>query len=181
MGSGALEIPAGLERRAADLGALVARLGCHLLTGGGTGVMAAAARSFVAVAGRRGLSIGVLPADPATVADEAATPAPPPGYPNPWIEVAIATHLPRDGVRGTETTSRNRVNVLSSTAVVALDGGPGTASEVTLALRWGRPLVAWLADPERELPLRTAGTPVARTLEEIETFLRAIIDRAPHR
>ena len=40
---------------------MVARLGAHLLTGGGYGVMAAAAQGFVAVADRAGLSIGIVP------------------------------------------------------------------------------------------------------------------------
>jgi uncharacterized protein (TIGR00725 family) len=177
MGSGAASIEPGLERRAAEVGALVARLGCHLLTGGGAGVMTAAARGFCEEPARIGLSIGILPALPDQ--DDDASPLPPPGYPNAWVELAIRTHLPRDGARGTEPLSRNRLNVLSSRALVVLDGGPGTASEVTLALLWGTPLVAYLADPERELLSRDPGTPLVRTLEEVAAFLRAIIEGAP--
>ena len=174
MGSGAASIETALQRRAEAVGELVARLGCHLLTGAGAGVMAAAARGFVGVSDRRGLSIGVLPARPAIGEDEAVEP--PPGYPNAWIELPIRTHLPWDAERGADTFSRNHVNVLSSDALVILHGAAGTASEVVLARRYGRPHLAFLEEPERELPLRPRDTPTARTLFEVETFLRSRIE-----
>jgi predicted Rossmann-fold nucleotide-binding protein len=37
--------------------------------------------------------------------------------------------------------ARNAINVLSSHVVVALPGGPGTVSEIALALKAGRPVV----------------------------------------
>jgi predicted Rossmann-fold nucleotide-binding protein len=179
MGSGAASIDPALERRAAAVGELVAQLGCHLLTGGGAGVMSAAARGFVAVEHRPGLSIGILPAQPPQNTHDGTGPVePPPGYPNPWIELAIQTHLPRDAERGADPQSRNHVNVLSSDALVVLHGAAGTASEVVLAQRYDRPHLAFLDDPERELGLRPPGTPVARSLEEVEKFLRGIIERS---
>ncbi|HUP26013.1 MAG TPA: molybdenum cofactor carrier protein [Thermoanaerobaculia bacterium] len=171
MGSGAASIGVALERRAASVGDLVARMGCHLLTGGGAGVMAAAARGFVAVDGRRGLSIGVLPGSPP--AARVGPPHPPPGYPNAWIELPIRTHLPWSGGDGIDPLSRNHLNVLSSDALVALDGGAGTASEITLALRYTRPVVAFLENPERELLLRPKDVPLVKTLAEVEAFVRA--------
>ncbi len=174
MGSGAASIEPELQRRAEAVGELVARLGCHLLTGAGAGVMAAAARGFVGVVDRRGLSIGVLPARPSSGED--ATVEPPPGYPNAWVELPIRTHLPRDAERGADALSRNHVNVLSSDALVILDGGAGTVSEVVLAQRYGRPHLAFLTDPESELPLRPRDTPTALTLLEVETFLRSRIE-----
>ena len=157
------------RERAGPLGALLARMGVHLLTGGGGGVMAAVSEAFVAVRPRAGLVLGVLPCvegDPRC--------APPPGYPNPWVEVALATHLPHSGERGTEMTSRNHVNVLSSDVLVALPGGAGTASETRLAVRYGRPVVAWLERPE-ELPGRAPEVVVAASLAEVEVFLRGSI------
>jgi predicted Rossmann-fold nucleotide-binding protein len=178
MGSGAASLGVALERRAASVGDLVARMGCHLLTGGGAGVMAAAARGFVAVNGRRGLSIGVLPGRPPAAAG-VGPPQPPPGYPNAWIELPIRTHLPWSGGDGTDALSRNHLNVLSSDALVALDGGAGTASELTLALRYTRPVVVFLQDPERELPLRPRDVPLVRTIAEVEAFVRARVRHPP--
>ncbi len=136
IGSGA----APHAERAAPLGAWLARAGFHLLTGGGGGVMAAASRAFAEVTDRRGRCIGILPAA------EAGPGAAPPGYPNAWVEIPIRTHLPLRGEDGARPLSRNHLVVLSADAVVALPGGAGTASEVRLALRYGRPLVAHLGD-----------------------------------
>jgi len=157
------------RERAGPLGELLARLGVHLLTGGGGGVMAAVAAGFAGVERRAGLVIGVLPCgegDPRC--------APPAGYPNPWVEIAIATHLPHSGELGTQLTSRNHLNVLSSDALVALPGGAGTASETLLAVRYGRPTAAWLEHPD-ELPGLAPGVPVVRSLAEVERFLRAAV------
>jgi len=108
--------------KAAALGRWLATLPMHLLTGGGRGVMMAVARAFVAVPGRAGLVVGVIPCS----RDDAAMPKP--GYPNPFVELAIRTHLPLSGADGTEAGSRNHINVLSSDVLIALPGGAGTAS-----------------------------------------------------
>jgi predicted Rossmann-fold nucleotide-binding protein len=50
----------------------------HLLTGAGGGVMRAAAEAFVAVEGRAGLSLGIVPG-----AVEGGVWRPKPGYPSP--------------------------------------------------------------------------------------------------
>ncbi len=126
----------GVERHealAVPLGRWIAERGFHLLTGGGGGVMEAVGEGFASVAGRRGLSIGILPAGP------------PPGYPNRWVDVPIHTHLEALGDEGEAPQSRNHVNVLSSDVVVALPGGAGTRSEVALAVRYGKPLVRMVA------------------------------------
>lgn len=120
---------------AAPLGRGLARMGVHLLTGGGGGVMESVARAFARVDGRAGLVVGVLPGRAGSVAGA------PPGYPNPWVELAVRTHLDARGAGGASSMSRNHVNVLTSDVVVALPGGEGTASEVALAIRYGRPLV----------------------------------------
>jgi len=125
MGSGDEEHAALAEAA----GRTIARLGCHLLTGGHGGVMRAASRAFVAEPGRRGVCIGVLRAG---------------GEPNEFVEVPIRTHLPLSGEQGTDPMSRNHVNVLTADAVVVLPGGSGTWSELGLAARYRRPVVLFL-------------------------------------
>jgi uncharacterized protein (TIGR00725 family) len=134
MGSGSEEH----AERAEPLGRWLAREGVHLLTGGGAGTMAAVSRAFCSVPQRSGLSLGVLPGD--------AQGRAPDGYPNPWVELAIRTHLPLRGRRGGEPLSRNHLNVLSAHVLVALPGGAGTSSEVALALRYARPIVAFVTE-----------------------------------
>jgi uncharacterized protein (TIGR00725 family) len=152
---------------AKPLGELLARLGVNLLTGGGGGVMSGVSEAFTAVAPRQGLAIGILPCqenDPLC--------GPKPGYPNPWVELPIKTHLALSGPRGAEPMSRNHVNVLSSDAVVVLPGEAGTTSEVELAIRYGRPVIAWLGDHKMPLP---AEVRVAHTLDDVEQFLRSVL------
>jgi uncharacterized protein (TIGR00725 family) len=132
------------EERATAIGTWLATEGVHLLTGGGGGVMAAVSRAFAQVPGRQGLVIGIIPGR----ASDAGY-APLPGYPNPWVEVPIFTHLPLSGTRGTEVMSRNHINILSCNVIIALPGASGTASEAALALRYGRPLVAYLGDRDQ--------------------------------
>ena len=104
--------------------------------------MSAVSQAFAGVEDRIGLVVGVLPGSGAGGrAGAEAEGLPPPGYPNPWVELAVRTHLAARGDAGGSPASRNHVNVLSSDVVVALPGGEGTASEVALALRYGRPLV----------------------------------------
>ena len=106
--------------RSRRVGAWIARQGFHLLTGGGDGVMGAVSRAFVEVADRAGLVLAIVP----SVTGDADH-SPVPGYPNPWVEIPIYTHLDRGGPFGDEPTSRNHINVLTSTVVVVLPGGQG--------------------------------------------------------
>jgi predicted Rossmann-fold nucleotide-binding protein len=133
----------------AELGRLIAALGVDLLTGGGRGVMEAVSRAFHETSPRSGVVIGVIPArvhglddiEQRTATDVAYEP--PPGYPNPWVEIAIYTHLPDSGREGALRSSRNHINVLSADAIVALPGREGTESEVWLAKQYGVPVVAF--------------------------------------
>ena len=115
--------PAECDGETADLGravgAAVAARGAVLLCGGRGGVMEAAAAGARAAGG---LTIGVLPGVSA-----AASP------PNPHIDVALFTGLGE---------GRNWVNVCASDAVIAVGGGWGTLSEIALAVKAGRPVVA---------------------------------------
>jgi uncharacterized protein (TIGR00725 family) len=144
--------------RAEELGAMLAGMGVHLLTGGGPGAMEAVSRGFARVADRQGSVIGVLPAGRGE------------DYPNPWVEISIRTHLSLSGERGEEPMSRNHINVLTADAIVALPGGPGTLSEVRLALRYGKPLVAYLQAPG-ELPGLPDGVRVEPLLGQVRQFL----------
>jgi uncharacterized protein (TIGR00725 family) len=137
IGSGTLA-DAALCRR---VGRLVAELGCDLLTGAGGGVMEAVGKAFCQrrdELGSAGLAIGVVPGDIGANGAYATRP----GYPNPWVELAIYTHLPRSGAEGKDALSRNHINVLSADAVVALPGGAGTQSEIDLAKQYGVAVIA---------------------------------------
>lgn len=162
MGSGREEHP-----RAAQLGAWLATRPVHLLTGGGKGVMTAVSRAFAESPERAGMVIGVLPS-------AGAKPEPEAGYPNAWVEIPIVTHLPHSGKRGESERSRNHINVLSSDVVIALPGGEGTASEVRLALRYGRPLAAFI-DRRDEIPGIPAEVPLTRTLDELAAFVDPLL------
>lgn len=108
------------ERVAERVGELAARAGWVVLTGGGSGVMAAASRGAVRAGG---LTVGILP-----------TAEPRDGYPNPWVRIPLFTGA---------GSVRNAFNVLSSTRCVAIGGGAGTASEIALAVKAGVPVWSW--------------------------------------
>ena len=173
IGSGTLADPACVE-----IGQLVANLGADLLTGGGRGVMEAVSRAFFESQPRTGLVIGVIPAtvepldalerrDPTPIAYDV-----PDGYPNPWVELAIYTHLPDSGRQGTLRSSRNHINVLSADVIVALPGEAGTEAEMWLAAQYGVPIVAYGAH-RATVP---AGIVHARTLSDVRAFL---VERLP--
>jgi uncharacterized protein (TIGR00725 family) len=123
------------------IGRLIAEMGFHLLTGGGHGVMADACRGFTSVPDRAGLTLGIIPRS--ITGDEAKE-----GYPNPWVELPIRTHLAgRLGPDGED--SRNPINVLTAWKIIALPGSDGTRAEIRLALRYGRPVLA-VTDNELE-------------------------------
>jgi hypothetical protein len=116
MGPGAGATPVDL-RHASELGALIAREGWIVLCGGrAEGVMDAVCRGAKRAGG---MTVGILPGDGTEGASEA-------------LDVAIVTGL---------GSARNTINVLSSQAVVACGMGAGTASEVALALKAGKPVV----------------------------------------
>jgi len=114
---------------AEEIGQLLARGGAVVITGGLGGVMRAASRGAQAGGGT---TIGILPgADPADA--------------NEFVSIPIATGL---GV------VRNLVVVTAADAVVAVGGRHGTLSEIGLALRMGRHVVAlssWRVESEQRL------------------------------
>ena len=102
---------------AEEVGQLLARGGAVVITGGLGGVMRAASRGAL---GAGGETIGILPGADTSEANE-------------FVRTPIATGL---GV------ARNLVVVTAADAVVAVGGRHGTLSEIGLALRMGRHVVA---------------------------------------
>lgn len=121
------------ERLAREIGAAVARLGAHLLTGGGYGVMAAASEGFTQVPGRAGFCIGIVPRRADGALDEPNRDLEGRPYPNPHVEIAIFTPLQSFADNWRDKPARNHINVLSCDAVVALPGNTGTRNELDMA------------------------------------------------
>ncbi len=104
-------------KNAFQLGRLIAEKGWVLLTGGmASGVMDAASRGAKEAGG---LVIGILPTEDVSHA-------------SPSVDIPIVTGM---------GSARNNINVLSSDAVIACGIGPGTASEIALAIKAGRKVV----------------------------------------
>jgi uncharacterized protein (TIGR00725 family) len=110
-----------VAKTAVDLGAALADAGAVIVCGGLGGVMEAVARG---ARSHGGVVIGVLP-----------------GYDsrsgNRYLSAAVPTGLGH---------GRNVVVAAAGDVLVALPGGPGTLSEIALALTLGRPVIglgAW--------------------------------------
>jgi len=107
------------------VGHAIARNGVVLVCGGRGGVMEAAAQGARSAGGH---TVGILPSYNRASA-------------NSHIEFAIATGMGE---------ARNAIVVASADAVIALRGEAGTLSEIGLALKIGRPVVALRAWHEIE-------------------------------
>jgi uncharacterized protein (TIGR00725 family) len=153
------------QDRAAALGCWLAGQGVHLLTGSGQGVMAAVSRAFAEVPARKGLVLGIVPC----IAEDSPD-VPKRGYPNDWIEVPIRTHLHLSGAEGEHHRSRNHLVALTANVMVALPGGAGTASEVRLALRYKKPLIAYLKARD-EIPDLSAEVRSESDLNKVKAFI----------
>jgi len=105
------------------VGRLLAQRGVVVLTGGRGGVMEAACRGAQAAGG---LTVGLLPG-----ADWQEA--------NAFLDLALPTNL---------GDARNALVARAGQAVIAIGGGPGTLSEIGLALKAGRRVVglrSWAA------------------------------------
>lgn len=129
-------------QRAVAAGRFVASSGANLITGGRGGAMAAASEAYRKSPLRCGQVIGILPGR--TLGLDGWDGEAPLEYSgsdlNPWVDIAIRTHLPGDDPLG--PMSRNPINVLSADLVVALDGGAGTEAELRLAVALGKPVIS---------------------------------------
>ena len=128
--------------------------------------MAAVSESFSKQNWRRGLAIGILPAE----AGDDASSTPKCGYPNPNVELAIKTHLPFSGSDGQDPLSRNHINILTSDVIVVLPGSEGTRSEAELADRYGKPVILFSEDLD-DFATFPANLPRTTSLEEVEAFI----------
>ncbi len=105
------------QQQAYELGRGIAQRGWVLLTGGrNVGVMDAANRGAKQA---QGVTVGILPDGDRHSLSTA-------------VDIPIITDM---------GSARNNINVLSSDVVVACGMGPGTASEVALAIKNGKPVV----------------------------------------
>ena len=115
VGSGS---PSGeLYEKAREVGRLLAEGGATVICGGRSGVMEAAARG-AAEAG--GVAIGILPDEDRRRANE-------------YLSFSVATGAGH---------ARNLAVVCSGDVIIAVGGEYGTLSEIGLALKVGRPVVA---------------------------------------
>lgn len=99
-----------------SVGAELARRGAILVCGGLGGVMEAAAEGAKS---EQGLTIGILPGEKTSSANE-------------FIDIALPTGL---------GPVRNVLIIRACDAVIAIRGGYGTLSEISFALRLGVPVV----------------------------------------
>ena len=104
------------ERRAEEVGRLLAERGCTVVTGGLGEVMAAACRGAKSAGGT---TIGILPGERREDANE-------------WVDHAVVTGIGH---------ARNLAVVVSGDAVIAVGGSWGTLAEIAFASRLGRPVV----------------------------------------
>lgn len=121
------------SKMAYEVGKLVALRGAILVCGGLGGVMEAAAKGATEA---DGMTVGILPGPDKNSA-------------NPYIKIPIATNMGH---------ARNAIIAQASDGLIAVGGSYGTVSEMALALKMGKPVVA--LNPPCNLPnLRTAETP----------------------
>ena len=130
------------ESAAEEIGRLLAERGCTVVTGGLDEVMAAAHRGAKAAGGT---TLAILPGESRAAA-------------NPWVDHVVVTGIGH---------ARNLAVAASGDAVIAVGGSYGTLSEMALALRLGRRVVALEGAPEVEGAAR-ARTPA----QAVELALR---------
>ena len=165
----------GHPERSRPLGQWIASQGYHLLTGAGEGVMSAVSQAFAGVDGRLGCVIGIVPTGSTATAESLRTPLA--GYFNAWVDIPVITHLGVGDVSGDEPMSRNHINILTSSVVVLLPGGVGTAGEARLAVRYGTPAVAFLKSPD-EIPALPTEVAVSSDFDAVTDFIQQCISKS---
>ncbi len=134
-----------LYQIALKVGELLAERGCVVINGGLGGVMEASAKGAKI---RDGLTVGIIPSDKKD-------------YANPYIDIVVVTNMGH---------ARNIIIAHSCDAMIAIGGGYGTISEMAIALKLGKRVVA--IEPEVVLP----GLEIAETPEEaVEKALEGLI------
>ena len=127
------------------VGELLAERGCVVVNGGLGGVMEASAKGAKI---KGGIVVGILPG---ATKDEA----------NPYVDIAIVTNMGH---------ARNIIIAHTCDALIAVGGEYGTISEMAIALKIGKRVVA--IEPSTVLP----GVKVVSTPEEaVEEALKGLI------
>jgi uncharacterized protein (TIGR00725 family) len=116
IGGSRIERKSDIYNMTYEVGRHIAASGAALVCGGLSGVMEAACRGAREAGG---LTIGILPSTDENTA-------------NDWVDIRIPTGL---------GYARNSLVVLSSHAVIAIDGAEGTLSEIGYALTFNKPLI----------------------------------------
>ena len=115
---GGEDAPPDVQRLAEEVGRELARRGCTVVCGGGSGVMEAVCRGARSEGGH---TIGIMPGHNAQESP-----------PNEWVEFPIYTGM---------GFARNSALVLSGQAAIAIDGAYGTLTEIAYALIHEVPIV----------------------------------------
>ena len=105
------------EQQAEAVGLLIAEAGHTVICGGRGGVMAAACRGAVRSGGQ---TIGVLPGNDASEA-------------NPWVTLPLPTGMGE---------ARNALITRAADVLIAIGTGWGTLSEMALAVKMDKPVIA---------------------------------------
>jgi uncharacterized protein (TIGR00725 family) len=129
IGGSAIQEKSDIYDIAYKVGKSIADESAALVCGGLSGVMEAACKGAKEAGG---LTIGILP----SIDEEDA---------NAWVDIRIPTGL---------GYARNALVVLSSHAVIAIDGAEGTLSEIGYAITFNKPLIGlktWQIKPYEEI------------------------------
>ncbi len=114
---GASEVDENIEKKALQMGRLLAKNGFAVACGGLSGVMEAVCKGAKEGGG---LTIGIIP-----YKDKSAA--------NPFVDIAIPVPF---------SQARNIVVVLTGDICVAIGGKAGTLTEIALAWIYGKPIIA---------------------------------------
>jgi uncharacterized protein (TIGR00725 family) len=106
-----------VRERAYAVGKGIAEAGYPLICGGLGGVMEGACQGAYDAGG---LTIGVLPGDSSDTA-------------NPYVMIPVVTGM---------GFARNAIIVKSARVIIAIEGGPGTLSEIGYALQFSVPVIS---------------------------------------
>lgn len=117
---GSSQAPKLVQEVSFEVGRQIIRAGFSLICGGLHGVMEAACKGAATEAGQgSGRIIGILPGTQKSDA-------------NPYVDIIIPTGI---------GYARNMIIACSSDAVIAISGGCGTLSEVSMAWQYEKPII----------------------------------------
>ncbi len=174
------------KRLAKEVGTAIAKLGYHLLTGGGDGLMAAVGQAFLdekrkLLRAKRpaGNLMSILRAEELPELKKNGKRSWKAKADNGLGEIVIRTHLPLSGKKGTDPLSRNHINALTSDLVVILPGGAGTHSELQLASEYGKDIMIFAGEGKvggktaEELTKDFGNTEIGRNEQDLRSWLKS--------